>query len=36
MKKTRNQLPDDEEAAKWRPKLPEWFKTGKVTPPEDL
>ncbi|CAF0962380.1 unnamed protein product [Brachionus calyciflorus] len=36
MKKTRFDLPKEEEYKKWKAKLPEWLETQKITPPDDI
>lgn len=36
MKKSRYDLPKDEEFLKWKAKLPEWLETKKITPPDDI
>lgn len=36
MKKSRHDLPKEEEYDKWKRKLPEWLETNRITPPDDL
>ncbi|RNA23426.1 coiled-coil-helix-coiled-coil-helix domain-containing 7 [Brachionus plicatilis] len=36
MKKTRHDLPKEDELKKWKSKIPEWIQTQRITPPDDI